>query len=187
MASVISNCFTGGGREDYINALKSIDGSLVDSYGSCSGQTCAPKEPPNNCYKRIAPKYKFFLSFENTLCKDYVTEKLFEALRHPWVPIVFGAANYSEHAPPKSVIHAMDYKPAELVELIKQLAQNDTRYLEYFEWKKHYEVMPLYPYGCEMCKKLSEWKRADPPKTKVYDNLHEWWIEKSQCKGRYVI
>ena len=158
---------------------------MVDSYGSCSQRSCAPKEPPNNCYTQIAPKYKFFLAFENTLCKDYVTEKLFEALRHPWVPIVFGAANYSEHAPPNSIINAMDYKPEQLAQLIKELDKNVTRYLEYFEWKKTHEVMPQYSYGCEMCKKLKEWKSTNPPKNHVYGDFNDWWVTKAQCKGRY--
>ncbi len=34
--------------------------------------------------------YKFFLALENSICEDYVTEKVWMRLRHPIVPIVFG-------------------------------------------------------------------------------------------------
>ena len=80
---------------------------------------------------------RFYLSFENALCKDYVTEKTFNALRLNTVrsfaslchcsffesfykeealkckmfqvPIVFGGADYRELLPPGSFINALDF------------------------------------------------------------------------------
>lgn len=46
----------------------------------------------------IENKYKFFLSFENTFCNDYVTEKLFSILLLNIVPIVFGGVGYKSRA-----------------------------------------------------------------------------------------
>ena len=34
--------------------------------------------------------YKFYLSFENTLCEDYVTEKFYRPLEQAILPIVMG-------------------------------------------------------------------------------------------------
>lgn len=38
--------------------------------------------------------YKFYLAFENSICPDYVTEKLFNTLLFTTVPIVYGGADY---------------------------------------------------------------------------------------------
>ena len=51
----------------------------------------------------------FYLSFENSLCEDYVTEKLWQWLRRDIVPLVMGQANYSAIVPPHSVINALDF------------------------------------------------------------------------------
>jgi alpha-1,3-fucosyltransferase len=100
VAAVISNCLTASKRERFIQELISL-GIPVDIYGKCGNNVCAPGKSSKDCYALLATKYKFFLAFENSHCRDYVTEKMFEALRYPWVPIVHGGANYSVMAPPK--------------------------------------------------------------------------------------
>ena len=49
--------------------------------------------------------YKFYLSFENSLCVDYITEKFWKVLAYDVVPVVMGDGNYSRDAPPKSFIN----------------------------------------------------------------------------------
>ena len=49
--------------------------------------------------------YKFYLAFENSICRDYVTEKFYNPLRFSTVPIVYGGADYeAKGAPPNSYI-----------------------------------------------------------------------------------
>ena len=60
--------------------------------------------------KMLESKYKFYLSFENAVCKDYVTEKFFKVLNYDIVPVVLGGADYSKLAPEKSYIDARDFK-----------------------------------------------------------------------------
>ena len=42
----------------------------------------------------IERNYKFYLAFENSICRDYATEKLYNALLFHTVPIVYGGADY---------------------------------------------------------------------------------------------
>ena len=44
-------------------------------------------------YKETLKDYKFYLSFENSLCQDYITEKFYLALYAGALPIVYGGLN----------------------------------------------------------------------------------------------
>jgi alpha-1,3-fucosyltransferase len=67
VAAIISNCGGSSARMFWIKQLKRyID---IKVYGRC-GETC----PTNmNCREFVAKNYFFFLSFENSLCKDYTS------------------------------------------------------------------------------------------------------------------
>ena len=46
----------------------------------------------------VLRQYKFLLVFENSVCDDYVSEKLWRALAIGAVPVYFGAANVRSRA-----------------------------------------------------------------------------------------
>ena len=46
-------------------------------------------------------QYKFYLSFENSLCPDYVTEKLYNPLLYSTVPVVYNGADYESMMAPR--------------------------------------------------------------------------------------
>jgi alpha-1,3-fucosyltransferase len=95
--------------------------------------------------KLLESKYKFYLSFENSFCDDYVTEKFFKVLKYDMVPVVLGGGNYSKMAPEKSFIDARNFKSiGDLADYIKYLDKNATAYAEYFEWKSHFRVVQNY-------------------------------------------
>lgn len=80
VAWFVSNCVqVQSGRMKYAEELmKYID---VDIFGSCGKKRCS-KRNMGSCFDILNKDYKFYLSFENSKCKHYVTEKLFEnALR----------------------------------------------------------------------------------------------------------
>ena len=60
----------------------------VDIYGRCGDYPCANKSGTFPCDYKVATNYKFYLAFENSICVDYVTEKFFNNMLLPVVPIV---------------------------------------------------------------------------------------------------
>ena len=178
-----THCSTAGKRETYIDELrKYID---VDVYGGCGDLKCARNEQHwishPKCYDRLEAQYKFYLSFENSICNDYATEKFFQILAHHLVPIVYGRVNYSRLAPPHSYIDAMQYTPRQLARYLHKLVNNDTLYNEFFWWKEHYTVEAgmeqMVQHGfCDLCQKLHE-----DTTVKVYDGIKSLWGWQTQC------
>ena len=87
VAWVVSNCNTNSNRDGYVDELKKyID---VDIYGQCGSLLCGLTS--GSCFPYIYATYKFYLAFENSICQDYVTEKLFRTLSHGGIiPVVMG-------------------------------------------------------------------------------------------------
>ena len=96
----------------------------IDVFGSCGPYTCHPKMS-NKCYQTIEREYFFYLSLENSICKDYITEKLFNLLDYHIIPIAFGGVNEQEFLPPNSFIDVFKFKSsAALGQHLIQLARN---------------------------------------------------------------
>lgn len=99
VAWFVSHCETPNHREVYARSLSNELGKFkleVDIYGQCGYLKC-PKENITECYAMLASDYYFYLSFENSMGEDYVTEKLLTPLQHYVVPVVYGGANYTRH------------------------------------------------------------------------------------------
>lgn len=78
VAWFVSNCGAPNNRLQYAKELqKYIE---VDIYGACGNKSCSRTN--NECFKMLDKDYKFYLSFENSNCREYITEKFFfNALR----------------------------------------------------------------------------------------------------------
>ncbi|XP_064093767.1 alpha-(1,3)-fucosyltransferase C-like isoform X2 [Macrobrachium nipponense] len=175
----VSNCETKSGRERLVKKLKKW--IRIDVYGRCGSYKCPWKNgKSNNCYELIERKYKFYFSFENSLCKDYATEKIFNILRFNVVPVVYGLMNYTAKLPPKSYIDALAFPTAKsLATYLMFLHKNDAAYNEYFRWKVYHQFPSewslLAKPWCELCERLH-----DDQSEKVYD-IYKWFIEDSRC------
>lgn len=89
-------------KSERSKVARQISGALakhgydIDIYGACGKLSC-PRNELQSCLGILERSYYFYLAFENSLCEDYVTEKLLYATQHYTVPIVFGGANYSRY------------------------------------------------------------------------------------------
>lgn len=79
-ATLISSCDVPSSRSEYIKELQNH--VSIRLYGKC-GQPCPANE---DCREHISRIYKFFLVFENSVCRDYITEKFFDTLRYNIIP-----------------------------------------------------------------------------------------------------
>lgn len=95
----VTNCGASSERLNYVYNLREALTSYnleIDIYGGCGYLWCG-RDNPDNCLSKIETDYYFYLSFENSFCEDYVTEKLLTALNHYAVPIVLAAGNYTRY------------------------------------------------------------------------------------------
>ncbi len=183
VAWMVTHCNTHSQREKYIKELgKYIE---IDIYGPCGNLYCprhALYSSDPKCYEMLESTYKFYLSFENSICPDYVTEKFFKILGKDLVPIVYGGANYTQHAPAHSYIDARQFKPKDLAAYLQLLIRNETLYNEYFWWKDYYRVEFTLEHRsrhafCDLCQKLHE-----QDDRKSYPDLAADWGNGNKCK-----
>ncbi|XP_029656706.1 glycoprotein 3-alpha-L-fucosyltransferase A-like [Octopus sinensis] len=181
VAWFVSNCRPSNNRMGYAKELgKYIQ---VDIYGRCGTKVCK-REDKYSCFEILKKEYKFYLAFENSNCRDYITEKFFiNGLIYNAIPIVMGAHpdEYREVAPENSYIHYEDFKsPKELADYLHELDKNDTLYNEYFKWKGTGEFIDT-KFWCRVCAMLHA---ADYYKPTWYENVWEWWAGKGKCIGK---
>ena len=133
--------------------------------------------------------YKFYLAFENSNCKEYITEKLWHnALENNVVPIVMGASkkHYESVAPPGSFIHVDDFKsPHDLARYLKILHKDKRLYNQYFKWKvfgRSVTEIDEHPtkskFWCDLCHALHD--KLRPHKSHL--DLDKWWTIQNQCQ-----
>ncbi|CAG5131260.1 unnamed protein product [Candidula unifasciata] len=168
---IVSHCGTQSRREQYVREMqKYID---VDILGGC-GTPCKT----NSVCDNWGAKYKFYLSFENSLCTDYVTEKFFKLFNQKThvIPVVRGGADYDKHFPNFTYINSAHFrKPKDLALHLKDLAsdlQTYSKYLEYMDLYKEKNVN----HNCRLC---SFAHTHTLPVTKTY-NLKSW-INDGHC------
>ncbi|GFR79261.1 alpha-(1,3)-fucosyltransferase C [Elysia marginata] len=174
-----SNCHDYNRRQVLVRHLKELLGKDMDLYGKCGDKRC----PETICFDTIS-NYKFFFTFENSNCKDYISEKFWSALQRRQVPVVMGGASsqdYVKIAPPHSFIHVDDFRSTEaLVKYLREIGRNETAYNKYLEWSLEADIYSELParrkWLCDLCSALHD--RSRP--AQVYTDIRGW-VEDDVC------
>ena len=198
-----SHCWTDSRREEYVKELAlHIPVTVV---GKCARVRPGPGIAMHTQVlgqesdtEDDLDKYYFYLAFENSKCKDYITEKFFRGLEVRWarcdalqaasVPVVLGGADYTSVAPPHSHINVKDFpSPAALASRLHHLMAAPAEYTAYFWWKSHYKVSsdvdPLHPHSlpstfpCALCSHVA----SAAPST--VGSLAESWSTAAGCEA----
>ncbi|XP_053088968.1 4-galactosyl-N-acetylglucosaminide 3-alpha-L-fucosyltransferase 9 [Pangasianodon hypophthalmus] len=164
-----------GTRMQYYNELKKyID---VRIFGRMAGARLRDED-----YYSTMATCKFYLAFENSIHKDYITEKLNGPLAVGTVPVVMGPPrqNYEDFAPGNSFIHVNDFPDAQaLANRLLQLDKDDEAYKHYFDWRKHVTATPhlviwnqeFIIYICHACEYIGRHKEY-----KAAHDIYKWWF-----------
>ncbi|CAF1322567.1 unnamed protein product [Adineta steineri] len=179
----VSNCNTFSQREKYVEELKKY--IEIDIYGKC-GRKCS-KEKNSQCQANLN-EYYFYLSFENSRCHSYITEKFWNIIsdnKNRLVPIVMGASinDYKQIAPKQSFIHVDQYKtPEELAKYLNYLIANPKKYLTYLQWREYNQIEPINSTRwktllCPLCQMAYETHLS--PSIRM--NFSAWYHPTTQC------
>ncbi|XP_067949484.1 3-galactosyl-N-acetylglucosaminide 4-alpha-L-fucosyltransferase FUT3-like [Watersipora subatra] len=137
-------------REEYVIELsKHIS---IDVFTSADKQVCFQRfkgllNIHSNTKDPEIADYMFYLSFENNLCKDYITEKLWKVLElnGTTIPVVLGGLSIKDYeavAPPNSFVHVRNFtSPKELAEHLAHVSQDDNAFHYYHQWRNEYSVV----------------------------------------------
>ena len=150
----VSNCRDTARRYRIIHELsKYID---TEQFGNCSGNVLCElgKVSFEECTNRLK-HYKFYLAFENTYCRDYITEKYWQSqLNRHQIPVVAFSNTTTQLLPPHSYINVFDFPSLKAVaDKLMEVASNKTLYNSYFEWQNYYKSVGRNAY-CVMCEYL---------------------------------
>jgi len=156
MASVfISSCALSDSHRHRLAIMRIISNRIpVHSYGKCDRNIFITMVEDTDSFKRadertryellrdeksnIITRYKFHLAFENTIEPEYVTEKIFDALNAGTVPVYLGTTDVISYVPRGSYIDVQKFPTLSLlVDHLKELDEDDEKYMAYHEWRKH--------------------------------------------------
>ncbi|XP_075693102.1 4-galactosyl-N-acetylglucosaminide 3-alpha-L-fucosyltransferase 9-like [Rhinoderma darwinii] len=167
---MVSKWYPGNKRTSYYKELKKH--IQIDVYGKGHQELSS-----DNFYSTIS-QYKFYLAFENSVHRDYITEKLWvNSFDVGVVPVVLGTSreNYERFIPPDSFIHVNDFpSPEKLALFLLELNTDNARYEQYFKWRSNY--VPEMNTGwdsfyCKACRELQEYKGY-----KVIPSVEKWFL-----------
>ncbi|XP_078320436.1 alpha-(1,3)-fucosyltransferase 7-like isoform X1 [Crassostrea virginica] len=177
---VSSHCSTPARRENLVRTLSKY--LNIDTFGSCGSKKCGKQfDDINKCQAIFVDNYKFYFSFENSICDNYTTEKLYFFFRDapPIIPVVNGPRDVEKYLPKNTYINSFDFaSPKLLAEKLNEIGNNETEYIRFLEEKEKYAMpaqsvddlieLAIHNFQCDMCRYLYErdiGKISTKPKT----------------------
>ncbi|XP_046505574.1 alpha-(1,3)-fucosyltransferase 7-like [Equus quagga] len=128
-----------------------------------------------SCLLPTVSRYRFYLSFENSQHRDYITEKLWRnALAAGAVPVVLGPprATYEAFVLPDAFVHVDDFGSArELAAFLTGM--NESSYRRYFAWRDRLRVRLVEDWRERFCAICARYPHL--PRSQVYQDLQGWF------------
>ncbi|XP_029957150.1 alpha-(1,3)-fucosyltransferase 4-like [Salarias fasciatus] len=157
-------------RVHFYNHLKEY--IKIDIFGGAG--TILP-EGKGSVVKMIR-QYRFYLAFENSQHTDYITEKLWNAVRGGAIPVVLGPSrkNYERFLPPEAFIHVDDFNTVqELAQYLLKVKDSPSLITMHLSWRKDYSLYfaTWDEHYCTVCKVV----RMRKGKIDVVKNLTAWF------------
>jgi len=137
---ISSNCNPHNNRIKWMTYLVQSSGLRIHSYGRCLHNQDWPGEDKGQDSKEkyeLMGTYKFCFTMDNTDQKDYISEKLFQALAAGCVPVYMGAPNIDDYMPQENaIVNANKFNsPEDLGNHLKELLKDNAKYEEHLKWK----------------------------------------------------
>ncbi|KAK0060813.1 glycoprotein 3-alpha-L-fucosyltransferase A-like isoform X1 [Biomphalaria pfeifferi] len=182
VAWFVSHCNTSSRREDYVRRMTSKVN--VHIFGKCGNYSCGAKGygmggSKDACLNMLSRDYKFYLSFENSFCREYLSEKFFNLFPDTDViPVVRGGANYTKLLPSGFYINSKDFRsPEHLGNYLHELARDRDKYLTMLKTKTRYEKYhPNDKLSCTLCKAV----HTQTPQHS-YEDVYSWLTRPDNC------
>ena len=177
IALVMSNCKSAWRNRYIMELMKYV---RIDSYGRCFHNVDMPPSSKlwAKTYSSVVTKYRMVVTFENTLQKDYISEKIVHSYKSGVIPVYWGPPEIYLWVPGNhTFIDPQNFAGAkELAEYLKRVDEDDSlfRYhTTHFDFERTHKMVDRYckhrsPF-CNLCQeaqnlKLSRIKEGlDPP------------------------
>lgn len=173
-AWAVSHCGARSKRDEFVEELI-LHGVQVDIFGECLDNK---RVDGTELKALISREYKFYLSFENSLCKDYVTEKFFLYYSLDVVLVARGGLDYDKALPNETFINSAHYPSAkELASFLLTVGSSEEAYTRYLRNKDRYTsyTTPMF-FLCSLCEKVNTFNES----RRIY-NDHVTHIHKQTC------
>ena len=194
---LVSNCHSVSRREKAMEELAKY--IPVEMVGQCAKNesmknACGPSHGTGlggpECMA-LFNSYPFFVAAENSLCRDYITEKYWARYNLDSVPIVMRRDVYEGRLPDGSFIAMSDFEgPQALAEYLHYLMKTPAAYMRYFDWRRQgwarasNNTPGHYTGLCRLCEVLINEEHRE---LRPIEDIGEWYRRESACDdGSFV-
>ena len=126
----------------------------------------------------MSQNYKFYIGFENTICKDKITEKLADS--YDAIVVYRGALNVNDLFPSNTFVDVNDFKSIkQLAQYMISVASSEEKCTSYLSQKHRYRVNEPHSY-CSICEWLNKNYNLKPVHTKKDFNK---WLQENKCEN----
>lgn len=171
-------------RKAYIQELKKY--VPIDMFGSCGTRVCKTRSPYlSECLRNFSRDYKFYFAFENNICEDYSTEKLFNLYfgNLDVIPVINGPSTAPEYLPKGTFLSALDFpSPKALAEKLKEIGSNEALFTQFLREKDKYIDIGIHEVLLNsMCKICDIMDRTNGKPERHKQNIHQRFFAKGGC------